>query len=183
MSKIVIVGAGVSGVYLSILLAMKHHKVIVLEQNSTSLKKLLATGNGRCNLSNEDMNIKYYQSDDNHLVNDIISHFDIDEAMKELGLMTIHLNKLVYPHSEQAQSVKNILMNRALELGVLFIYEQEVIDINPYQKIIKSQHQSYHYDDVVLAMGSEAGKLSGINQSRYDILKKLKLKVIKPTPY
>ncbi len=182
MSKIVIVGAGVSGVYLSILLSMQHHEVIVLEQNSTSLKKLLATGNGRCNLSNEDMDIKYYQSDNNQLVNDIISHFNIDKAMKELGLMTTHIGKLIYPHSEQAQSVKNILMNRALELGVLFLYEQEVLDINPYQQTLTTNKQIIHYDMAVLAMGSEAGKLSGNNQSRYDILKKLKLKVVKPTP-
>ncbi len=66
MKKVIIIGAGVSGVYLSILLKQKLNEkmsVIVLEQNSSSLKKLLATGNGRCNLSNRDMNIRYYQSD------------------------------------------------------------------------------------------------------------------------
>ena len=53
MKKVIIIGAGVSGVYLSILLKQKLNEkmsVIVLEQNSSSLKKLLATGNGRCNL-------------------------------------------------------------------------------------------------------------------------------------
>ncbi|MCD7807943.1 MAG: aminoacetone oxidase family FAD-binding enzyme [Erysipelotrichaceae bacterium] len=182
MSKIVIIGAGVSGVYLSILLKQNHHEVIVLEQNATSLKKLLATGNGRCNLSNEDMDVQYYQSDNQKLVDMIIHDFDVHQAMNELGLMTTHIGNLVYPHSEQAQSVKRIFMDRALELGVQFIYEQEVLEVDPYQNIIKTNKQIYHYDDVVLAMGSEAGKLSGINQSRYDILRKLHLKVIEPTP-
>lgn len=182
MSKIIIVGAGVSGVYLSILLSQHGHEVIVLEQNPTPLKKLLATGNGRCNLSNEDMDIKYYQSDNLDLVSDIIHHFDIDEAMKDLGLMTTHIGKLIYPHSEQAISVKNILLNRALELGVLFIYNQEVIDIKPFKQTITTNDQNYHYDEVVLAMGSEAGKLSGVNASRYQILNKLNLNIIEPTP-
>ena len=52
MKKIVIVGAGASGVYLSLLLKqqMPQNQIIVLEQNKSPLKKLLATGNGRCNL-------------------------------------------------------------------------------------------------------------------------------------
>lgn len=64
------------------------------------------------------MDIQYYQSDNQGLVNMIIHDFDIHQAMKELGLMTTNLGKLIYPHSEQAQSVKRIFMNRALELGV-----------------------------------------------------------------
>ena len=65
MKKIVIVGAGASGVYLSLLLKqqMPQNQIIVLEQNKSPLKKLLATGNGRCNLSNKKMHSQYYQSD------------------------------------------------------------------------------------------------------------------------
>ena len=84
MKKVIIIGAGVSGVYLSILLKQKLNEkmsVIVLEQNSSSLKKLLATGNGRCNLSNRDMDICYYQSDCQDIVEKIITSFDMQEAL------------------------------------------------------------------------------------------------------
>ncbi|MFR6100479.1 MAG: NAD(P)/FAD-dependent oxidoreductase, partial [Longibaculum sp.] len=127
MQKILIVGAGASGVYLSILLKQKLYDcdVIVLEQNTAPLKKVLATGNGRCNLSNKDMSIDYYQSDNNQLVEEIISSFDMVQAMNDLGLYCIYQGNLLYPKSEQALSVKQILMQRAEELGVLFLYEHE----------------------------------------------------------
>lgn len=185
MKKIIIVGAGVSGVYLSILLKqnlMDNIEVIVLEQNATSLKKLLATGNGRCNLSNRDMNIQYYQSDNQDIVNNIISSFDMKSMIEQLGLYCIYQGQLLYPKSEQAQSVKNILMDIAKDLGVIFIYNQSVTSIEKGEQYIVHANESYKADYVVFAMGSEAGKLSGSDNRRYDLLKMLKLSVIKPTP-
>lgn len=186
MKRLIVVGGGISGVYLSIVLKKKMGSdidVIVLEQNSSSLKKLLATGNGRCNLSNQDMKIDYYQSDRLDIVEKIISEFDIYQEMFDLGLLCQYQGHLLYPKSEQALSVKRVFDDEAQRLGVLFIYEQEVIKILQKERyIVKTNLQDYHTDYVVLAMGSEAGKLSGINPSRYQILKSLGLKVIEPTP-
>lgn len=184
MKKIIIVGAGVSGVYLAILLKQKLNDqidVTVLEQNSSSLKKLLATGNGRCNLSNQDMSIDYYQSDNNQIVDHIIHSFDMSKEMEKLGLICRYHGKLLYPYSEQALSVKNILMGEALRHNVSFIYDEEVIDVVP-QYIISTQKSQYFCDYVVFAMGSEAGKLSGVQQTRYHILKKLGLNIIPTFP-
>ncbi|WP_028043877.1 aminoacetone oxidase family FAD-binding enzyme [Candidatus Stoquefichus massiliensis] len=185
MRKIVIVGAGASGVYLSILLKkeMIDCDVIVLEQNSAPLKKLLATGNGRCNLSNQYINKECYQSDHPNLVYDIVRHFDVQEEMNELGLYSYYQGQLLYPKSEQALSVKHVMMQRAEELGVLFFYNQEVISIKEHGTYtLYTQQQTFHADTVIWAMGSEAGKLSGINTSRYDLLYKLNLNVVKPQP-
>lgn len=186
MSRIIIVGAGVSGVYLSILLKQKLNnrcEVIVLEQNKTSLKKLLATGNGRCNLSNADMDVKYFQSDHQDLVGSIIDAYDMKEQMDELGMYCIYQGNLLYPKSEQALSVKQILMNKAEDLGVIFWYEQEVLSLTKEkQYCIHTNKQKLKANEVIFAMGSEAGQLSGTNPSRYQILKKMHLNVIKPTP-
>lgn len=186
MKKIIIVGAGASGVYLSILLKQKlesHCEIIVLEQNATSLKKLLATGNGRCNLSNRKMEADYFYTDQKEYVQEIISQFDMLKQMDELGLYCVYQGDLLYPKSEQSQSVKQVMMNHAEELGVCFFYGQEVIGIERKNRyLLHTVHQTYQADYVVFAMGSEAGKLSGVNSSRYDMLKKLKLNVIKSTP-
>ena len=185
MQKILIVGAGASGVYLSVLLKQKLYDcdVIVLEQNTAPLKKVLATGNGRCNLSNKDMSIDYYQSDNNQLVEEIISSFDMVQAMNDLGLYCIYQGNLLYPKSEQALSVKQILMQRAEELGVLFLYGQEVLKIEKgYPYIVKTNQQQLKADYVIFAMGSEAGRLSGTQLSRYQILRKLHLNVVEPRP-
>lgn len=186
MKKVIIIGAGASGVYLSLLLMKKLYgevEVLVLEQNASALKKLLSTGNGRCNLSNKDMTIDYYQSDDLNKVNTIIQEYDLKSAFEDLGIMSVYYGNLLYPRSEQALSVKNILMNEAINHGVRFIYEQEVIDIQcSSQYKIRTDTTLYKADYVIFAMGSEAGKLSGMSQVRYDILKKLGLRVEKPVP-
>lgn len=186
MKKLIIIGAGASGVYLSILVKQKLGSlidVIVLEQNASSLKKLLASGNGRCNLSNQDMKIDYYQSDNQQLVEHIISSFNMKEEMGKIGLLCHYQGKLLYPKSEQALSVKRVLMDEAERVGVLFIYNQEVlsIDYNHRYKVYTKEN-NYSCDGIVLAMGSEAGKLSGCSPSRYDILNQLGLKVIPSTP-
>ena len=185
MKKTIIIGAGASGVYLSILLKqqMPEMEVLVLEQNAQPLKKLAATGNGRCNLSHKNICVDCYQSDNQKRVEDIISDFDMIEEMSKLGLYCRYHGDLLYPKSEQAITVKNILMEEALNAGVVFIYNQEVIRVERDQRYrVITSNQSYQSDYVVCAMGSEAGKLSGINTSRYDIFKQLNLKVFKPRP-
>lgn len=186
MKKIIIVGAGASGVYLSILLKQKlgsQCEVIVLEQNASPLKKLLATGNGRCNLSHKQMNADCFFTDQKEYVQNIISQFDMLKQMDELGLYCVYQGDLLYPKSEQALSVKQVMMNNAEELGVCFFYNQEVISIEQKKRyLVHTSQQTYQADDVIFAMGSEAGKLSGVNSSRYDILKKLNLNVIKSVP-
>ncbi len=186
MKKIVIVGAGASGVYLSLLLKqqMPQNQIIVLEQNKSPLKKLLATGNGRCNLSNKKMHSQYYQSDQLKMVQSIIQDFDMVEQMQKIGLYCVYQGDLLYPKSEQALSVRNVFMQRSEEAGVVFQYEQEVLQIQrqKHQYLIKTNSQNIIADIIVLAMGSEAGKLSGMNTSRYEILKQMHLKVVEPVP-
>lgn len=186
MKRIVIIGAGVSGVYVSIQLKRKlgsSCEVIVLEQNSSPLKKLLATGNGRCNLSNKNLNISCYQSDKLEYVENIIHQFNMKQNMNDLGLYCVYQGDLLYPKSEQALSVKQVLMDVAENEGVIFLYNQEVYQVKntqPYQ--IKTQEQIFKADYVIFAMGSEAGKLSGVSDVRYRIFEQLKLKVIPPIP-
>lgn len=178
MNKLIIIGAGASGVYLSYLIkkAEPSLQVIVLEANKTPLKKLLATGNGRCNLSNQDLDPSHYETDAKNKVKAIIDDFDMVEEMKKLGLYTKYLGNLLYPRSEQAKSVMSILYKRATQAGVVFLFEQKVIDIeagNGY--IIKTDKQTFHSDGLVLAMGTRAGRLSN-DFNRLDIVKHLHLK-------
>ena len=163
---------------------MPQNQIIVLEQNKSPLKKLLATGNGRCNLSNKKMHSQYYQSDQLKMVQSIIQDFDMVEQMQKIGLYCVYQGDLLYPKSEQALSVRNVFMQRSEEAGVVFQYEQEVLQIQrqKHQYLIKTNSQNIIADVIVLAMGSEAGKLSGMNISRYEILKQMHLKVVEPVP-
>ena len=64
MKNVVIAGGGASGFAAAVFLARKGHRVTILEKNEVPLKKLLVTGNGRCNLTNlENLKGKYVSSD------------------------------------------------------------------------------------------------------------------------
>lgn len=179
MKTMMIIGGGVSGIYLSIRLkelCSKDLDVIVLEANSTPLKKLLATGNGRCNLSNKDLDAKHYEGQRSHQIDEMIQSFDIVQRLEEEGLYTKYMGSLLYPTSEQASSVKTILLDRATQLGVTILTEQEVkhVEKDEDRYVIKTAENDYHADYVTLAMGTAAGKLS-TECSRENILSALPL--------
>ena len=183
MKKIIIVGAGASGVLCSIYLKqfMNNIEVIVLERNGSPLKKVLATGNGRCNLSNKDMSIIHYRSDNLDKVRSIID-YDIIEEFNNLGIMTKYINDLLYPRSEQAITIRDCLYNMSVDLGVKYVFNQEVIDLNYNKKMIYTKDHDYSFDECILAFGSPAGKLSGTSFKRFDMLRKLDLEIIDLKP-
>ncbi len=129
---------GISGIYLSILLKKYlDMDVVVLEANDKPLKKLfLATGNGRCNLSNKDLDKAHYDGDIKPWVNDIIHDFDIVEALKDIGLYTKYMGNLLYPYSESAKAVQTLFLNRAEEYGVKIICDEEVLSIKRVSMVI-----------------------------------------------
>ena len=131
MKKVIIIGAGASGVLTAIYLKkyINDIDVIVLEQNNTALKKLTATGNGRCNLSNKNIDIKHYEGQNIHKIKHVLD-YDIVNEFYDLGILTKYQGELLYPRSEQAVTVKNCLLNKAESLGVLFLYEQIVQSVD-----------------------------------------------------
>ena len=80
MKKILIIGAGASGLIASIYAKEENNEVILLERNPEPAKKILVTGNGRCNYYNEDQNITHYNSNNNELISEIIT----EENKKEI---------------------------------------------------------------------------------------------------
>ena len=94
----IIIGGGISGIYLSILLKKYlDMDVVVLEANDKPLKKLLATGNGRCNLSNKDLDKAHYDGDIKQWVNDILHDFEIVNIW-EISYIHIVSQQKLYRH-------------------------------------------------------------------------------------
>lgn len=178
MKKIVIIGAGASGVLCSIYLKrwITDIEVCILEANQSPLKKLLATGNGRCNLSNKDMNIHHYYGEEIKKIEKLLD-YDIEDEFFQLGILTKYNNNLLYPRSEQALTVKNCLYQLSLSLGVKYFFEQEVIKIDYQNKYVMTKNAAYQFDDCILAFGSPAGGLSLKTFDRYQMLEDLNLKI------
>ena len=184
--KIIVVGGGCSGVVAAINAKNKDNEVIILERNNTLLKKLLLTGNGRCNYFNETYSIDNYHSNNMDLVNEFISDNNITiskEFFDNLGVVPKIKNGYYYPYSNQAVSIKDILINEVNRLGIDVIYDTYVEDIKKQDKfIVKTNNKEYTCDKLILSTGSFAYPKTGSDGIGYSILEKLGHTIIKPVP-
>jgi len=106
---VIIIGGGASALFLASMLPPSFSAAI-LESNERVGKKLLATGNGKCNLSNLDMNIVHYNKP--NFVESFLDRFDAHDtiaAFEKMGLLTKVIDKRVYPYSECASTVLDVL--------------------------------------------------------------------------
>ena len=182
----IVVGGGASGVVAAINAKTKDNKVIILERNNTLLKKLLLTGNGRCNYFNEKYSIDDYHSEDKNIVNEFISTENIAIAkdfFDKIGIVPKIKNGYYYPYSNQASSIKDILVNEVNRLKIEVVYDTYVTDIKKKDKfIITTNKKEYISDYVIISTGSYAYPKTGSDGIGYEILKKLGHTIIKPVP-
>jgi len=159
IKKIAIVGAGASGILCSIFCAKKGLHVDIFEQNNKPAKKILVSGNGRCNISNTSLHVEDYFSDNNSFVKDALHEFGFKEFEKfcsSIGLvLDIKDDGRVYPLSNEAKSVVSLLLNHAKNLGVSLHVDTKITDI---KKLTDD------YDAVIVATGSEAASHLGGNR-------------------
>ena len=118
--KIVIVGGGAAGLFAAINIKNNTNEVIILEKNDEVGKKILVTGNGRCNLWNEDMNISRYNSSNKELLDSFINDEIIIKTFTELSKYYEYKNKngYLYPYSNKAATVRDILLSECNKKGV-----------------------------------------------------------------
>ena len=181
MSKIAIIGGGASG----LLSACKINcAIVILESNDRVGKKILQTGNGRCNLTNTIINPTDYFSDDSDAVAKILGNApydDIKTLFDDLGLLTRCEDGKIYPLSNQASSVLDLLRYSADDNGVITKCNFSVESIKKTKSgfVIKSANgDSETADKVILACGGMASsKISG-----YNLAKSLGHTIITPSP-
>ena len=175
--KIAIIGGGASGLLCAIFCAKDGAKVDIFEQNSKCAKKILVSGNGRCNITNSNLSANDYFSDNSAFVEDALREFGFKEFEKfcnSIGLMLdIKDDGRVYPLSNEAKSVAKIFEDYALSLGVLFYRETKIENIKEIQE---------KYDSVVVATGSEAASHLGGNADGYTFAKELGHNIIPTYP-
>lgn len=183
MKKVVIVGCGASGIIASIF-ASKNNEVIILERNSNTLKKLLLTGNGKCNYFNDNQDISNYNSSNIDLVEQIITKNNLNNVLDffdRIGIVPKIKNGYYYPYSNLSNSIKEALLKEANLCGVKIKTEYLVKDIKKINNkfIINNELEC---DYLVLATGSKAYPKTGSDGIGYDILKQFGHKIIKVRP-
>ena len=200
MRNVIVIGGGASGLTAAIFAAQKGNQVTVLEHKDRVGKKILMTGNGRCNLTNmSDFHGKYYSSDEKSLqkIYDTLVSFGADDTrafFERMGLYTKEKKDGgVYPVSEQASVVLDVLRGECERLGVRTITGCEVCSITPKKsggtidgmylaETGERKRKAFSYDRLILATGGNAAPASGSDGSGYRLASSLGHKIIKPLP-
>jgi len=175
--KVSIVGAGASGIFSAILCAKAGLNVTVYEQNTKIAKKILVSGNGRCNISNRNLSSSDFYSQNPSFVEFALQSFGFASFEKFCNEIGLFLNVLedgrAYPLSNEAKSVVKIFEDYAKTLGVVFHTESKVTDI---KKLLEES------DAVIVATGSRAGEHLGGNSDGEEFAKEFGHTCIPPYP-
>lgn len=183
--SVAIIGAGASGLFAAISAAKKasehklNVKITVYESNSRVAKKILATGNGRCNFTNDLVSPENFFGE-RELAFSVYSSFDnvrVKNFFKSIGLLSVSDSAgRVYPMSMQASSVCDSLRFTAESLGIEFVTDTKITSIMKKQDCFVL-NDTYYADRVILATGGKASPMHGSNGSGYDLLNNFGIKI------
>ena len=184
--KIAVIGGGPSGLVASINAKNNFNEVYLFDKNPHFGKKLLLTGNGKCNYWNEFQDISKYHSTNDDALKRIITTNNLrrtKEFLDSLGIIPYIKNGYYYPFSNQAASIKTILVEEAMNKGVIFKTNTEIKDI------IKDKNFKVYYDNlceefdvVVIATGSKSYEKTGSDGYGYNIAKSFNINVLNINP-
>lgn len=187
--NIAIIGGGAAGYSAAITAARQGRCVTVYERCDRTARKILATGNGRCNMSNINASEKNYHGNNPRFVRGVIQRFWVDETLnffEEIGVLPKTEEKgKVFPYSLQASAVSDVLRAEAERLGVKVVCGFEASDLRYKNKrfaITAFSGEKAEADKVILACGGKASPSLGSNGSGYKLAESFGHKTTKLYP-
>lgn len=188
-TKVTIVGGGASGLMAAVWAARAGAQVQVLEHMDRVGKKILSTGNGKCNMTNLCQSPECYRCSQPEFPMDVISRFDTErtlEFFREAGIYPKIRQGYVYPNSEQASSVLDALRIEVQAAGAEIRCGCQVDRIRPSEKgagfRLETSQGELLADKVILAAGSQAAPATGSDGSGYRLARELGHRIIRPLP-
>ena len=163
--KIAIIGAGASGIVAAIMAKRtnKNIQIDLFDINKSVGKKILASGNGRCNISNTTLSESNYIGENPSFVNHSLKEFDykvFEKFCKSIGLLLdIKDTNKVYPLSNEAKSVVNLLQSQLDALGINIICQTTIKEVTKENStfVLKSTDTTFKgYDKVLISSGLSA---------------------------
>ena len=175
--KIGIIGGGASGMAAAIWAARSGNEVLLFERQSRVGRKLLATGNGRCNLSNTNLDFSNYHGEDPDFAKFALDSFPVSKTLRwfdSLGLYTVtERSGRVYPYSDQANSVVDVLRFALQRENVQILTDFEVTKARKTADgfLVESRDSQILCDKLIIACGGLAGTKLGGTMSGYQLLR------------
>lgn len=182
--QIIIIGAGASGLAAGISAAREGASVTIMEHTARPGKKLLSTGNGKCNITNLQFPKDAYRGNQPDFVFPALHTVTVSQTMdffRELGIVLTERNGYVYPNSGQASTVLEAMLFELEHLGVRIMTECPVKEIKKDLTVI-TDHGKHRGDRIILAAGSMAAPKTGSDGSGYSLASKLGHHIIEPLP-
>lgn len=180
MEKILIIGGGASGMLAALTAAQDaSRKVILLERQQRVGKKLLSTGNGRCNLTNTGAALKNYHGEQSRFAESALTRFPPEKVLEffaSLGLLTQEeYGGRVYPFSNSANSVVDVLRFALEQRGVEVHTSCTVQSLRRTKSgfLAECGEERFTADAVIVACGGMAGGKVGGVKDGYELLKSL----------
>lgn len=184
--NIAIIGGGPAGFAAAIKASNLNNRVVILEKNNEVLKKLLLTGNGKCNYRNANQSIdKYHTSYSN--ITDIINPTNlklVSDFWSNLGIIPIIKNGYYYPFSEKSSSMKSALLKKSAELGIIVRCNFAITDIEYKENkfLVKALDYEEGFDKVIIATGSMAYPKTGSTGFGYEVARKYEHNIVPINP-
>lgn len=188
MYDVIIIGAGASGLMAAAAAASKGARVALLEHKDDIGKKILATGNGRCNFTNTDMSVNKFHGS-KALIKNGLSQFNYADTIrffKELGIPAYDNGSYIYPNSRQAASVVAAFRMELMRLHVDVKTGINITDIKPADDrtgyCIQTDKGSFKSKRLIIACGLTASPKLGSDGSLFRQIEALGHHIQKPLP-
>ena len=176
--NVCVIGGGAAGMLAALTAAENGHRVLLLERQSRVGRKLLATGNGRCNLSNYHVSPAHYHGGAG-FCDFALSQFDVGETLQyfaSLGLLTVSEDSgRVYPMSNMAGSVLDVLRYALERPGIEVVTGQAVSSVKKTSAgfTVRTETDTFSAEKLILAAGGCAGSKVGGGMDGYRLAKSL----------
>ena len=187
MRTVAVIGGGASGMMAAVTAASEGARVILLEHKDRIGKKILSTGNGRCNFTNIHQEPICYHSEDPLFPWEVVEKFNAQAVISfflQLGVYSKNRNGYIYPNSDQASAVLDAFRMELDRLKVEIRTGVECREIRPGKKgfTILTDQEPVRAERVILCAGSKAAPTTGSDGSGYDLAKKLGHRILPVLP-
>ncbi len=188
MNRVAVVGGGSAGMIAAIAAARGGARVVVLERMERVGRKLLATGNGRCNLANANLDLRRYHGGDPGFVDKVLASFGLERTLDffaSLGIEpVVEEGDKVFPRSGQASSVLDVLRHEMARLGIEAFVSAPVTRLARREGGWKATtgERELHADRLILAAGGKAAPNLGSNGSGFTLARSVGHRIVEPFP-
>lgn len=183
--EIAVIGGGPAGMTAAICAAENGARVTLYEGNDRVGKKILSTGNGRCNFSNERMGAQYYYGSGAALTKSVLKRFGTEWTVtffEKLGMRIRSRDGYLYPASDQASTVLDLLRYELDRRHITVHTGERIAEICPQNGKFALGSEQISYDAVVLACGGCAAPETGSDGNGFALAEKLGHRIVPPVP-